>query len=105
ALRIVVNLGSRTRTDPAFVIAEESPTHLVVRSTSPRSSRFACGVAAGHWSLVPTLFGSIGTVVERLCVTRGDPHCEFRIAWDAVEGSDKAELATSRRRSDALVLR
>src|SRR5690606_41730213 len=83
----------------------EGPTHLVVRSTAPRSTRFACGAAAGHWAQVPTLFDSIGTVIERCCVVRGDPYCEFRIAWDPVEGADTEGYDASRRRSHALVLR
>ncbi len=105
ALKTVVNLGSRTRTEPAYVVIEEGPTHLVVRSTAPRSTRFACGAAAGHWAQVPTLFDSIGTVIERCCVVRGDPYCEFRIAWDPVEGADTEGYDASRRRSHALVLR
>jgi diguanylate cyclase (GGDEF)-like protein len=105
ALRVVINLGSRTRTQPAFVVVDEGPHHIVVHATAAKSSRFTCGVSAGNWALVPTLFGTTGTVVEPTCVTRGDARCEFRISWgdDADESVEAVER--SRTRGNTLVSR
>ena len=105
AIKQAVNLGSRTRTQPAFLIVDESDRHLVVRATNPKSTRFACGVSAGYWSQIPTLFGTIGTVIEPQCVTRGDPHCEFRVQWDAVASDAANGVARSRSRGNTLVSR
>lgn len=105
ALRLSINLGSRTRTQPSFQIIDEGPNHMVVRSTATRSSRFACGISAGNWAQVPSLFGAVGTVVEPSCVTRGDPYCEFRVAWDEEADRDLEAVERSRRRGDTMVSR
>jgi diguanylate cyclase (GGDEF)-like protein len=105
AVKVAVNLGSRTRTEPAFVVVDEGPNHLVVHATAPRASPFSCGVSAGHWSQLPTLFSTVGAAIKTACVARGDARCEFRIAWDPVPATDDSALERSRERSDALVWR
>lgn len=105
ALRLSINLGSRTRTQPSFVITDEGSNHMVVQTTAARSSRFACGISAGNWAQVPSLFGAVGTVVEPRCVTRGDPYCEFRIAWDEEVDQDVETIQRNRRRGNTMVSR
>lgn len=105
AVKTAVTIGSRTRTEPAFRVLEEADDHLVVHATSPKSTRFACGVSAGYWAQVPSLFDTIGTVIEPSCVTRGDPHCEFRVAWQPVKDASSNGVARSRSRGNTLVSR
>ncbi|MGY6501253.1 MAG: diguanylate cyclase domain-containing protein [Acidimicrobiales bacterium] len=105
ALRVVIDLGGRTRTDPALRVVESGETHLVVHGDQA-ASRFGCGAFAGHWSQVPSLFGSTGSVAEPLCRSRGDDRCEYRVAWSPVDHAEGAEaLRESRGRTRALVSR
>lgn len=105
ALKVVIDLGGRTRTEEALQVVEEGEYHLVVRGANS-ATRFGCGAFAGHWSQVPSLFGSVGAVAEPRCLTRGDELCEYRVSWTPVEPADTAEdLRESRVRSRALVSR
>lgn len=102
-LKQAIGLGSRTRSNPPFEFLEESDSHLVVKANNPKSSRFACGISLGYWSQVPTLFGTVGAVIEPKCVTRGDAHCEFRVTWDPVDPAVGDGLERSRARGNSLV--
>jgi diguanylate cyclase (GGDEF)-like protein len=50
-----------------------------------RPHRLSCGMTTGYWSMVPTLFGRVGTVVEPECELRGDPRCLLIVSWGGPE--------------------
>jgi diguanylate cyclase (GGDEF)-like protein len=44
--------------------------------------QFTCGIVAGYFGQLPSLFGSPGAIAEVECRHRGDDRCRFRLVWD-----------------------
>jgi diguanylate cyclase (GGDEF)-like protein len=92
-----------TRMEPArsIRVVASSSSHVVMEgvfgpTTSPNT--FSCGFTRGYFSMLPSLFGNMGTVAEPLCQARGDDLCRFHVTWrpDPSRVSDVPESAEAR---------
>jgi diguanylate cyclase (GGDEF)-like protein len=93
----LVNAGNRMAATRILRLVEADESRGVIegRWLDPSSAHpFYCGVAAGSYAAVPTLFGAIGSVVETSCQSRGDDVCRFHLSWvtDAAP-SDAGDVA------------
>ncbi len=89
ALPGLINAGNKMALHRHLHLAEAGPASAVVeaRWSDPiDADPFYCGVAAGSYSAVPVLFGTIGSVVETSCQCRGDEVCRFQLSWVAEAG-------------------
>jgi diguanylate cyclase (GGDEF)-like protein len=80
----LVNAGNRMAASRLLRLVEAGETSAVIeaRWIDPlEADPFYCGVAAGSYAAVPTLFGAIGSVVETSCQCRGDAICRFQLSW------------------------
>ena len=61
--------------------------HEYIKDIGAYADKRACDFTAGAYAAVPELYGGpIADVKEVLCVTRGDPHCEYLVHWKRQKG-------------------
>ncbi len=72
---------------PAMSDSSALVRHDYIKDLEGYADKRACDFTAGAYASVPELYGGpIATVKEVLCVTRGDPHCEYLVEWKRQKG-------------------
>ena len=80
----IVNAGNKMAASRHLHLTELSEGRAVVEAAwadALDADPFYCGVTAGSYAAVPSLFGAVGSVVETACQHRGDPVCRFLLSW------------------------
>lgn len=106
AIRAATAHTGRMVTVRRYDVVESGDTHIVVDSVPVAEGarhRVHCQMLAGYWTLVPGLFGAVGTVTEPMCAGRGDDRCRLVVRWDRPVRASDDQRRRSRRRSDELV--
>lgn len=99
----VVAYTSKMAGDRKVVLAESDTGEVFIEASGSGqvAGRYVCGLAAGYWSRVPTLFGAeTVTVTEPTCLTRGDKLCRFHIRWDR---EDLLDTTVERKAAESLL--
>ncbi len=81
---VLVVYATRMSTGRRLEVVEAGDGELLVDAhySDPASAHpFYCGVAAGYYAEVPSLFAQVGDAVEIQCQLRGASHCRYRITW------------------------
>lgn len=77
-----VALGNRSRINNPFEVVEATNNSVTIGGHGSSDGSVSCGIAAGFWSLIPSLFNAVGSVVEPRCENRGDSYCEYHVRWE-----------------------
>lgn len=65
---------------PEIAVRDAGPGELVLRYDSPRRM---CGLVRGMVEGIAEAYGERVRLEEPECLLRGDPHCTFRVAFEA----------------------
>lgn len=105
ALENVIHFGSKMAQGRVLTPVSVNDGEVIVRGTYDGMSPhpFICGFGPGFWSMVPSLFGSHGTVVEDECQRRGDPACLYRIRWESGQETPQAEIIEESAAAESLI--
>ncbi len=80
----VVNAGNKMAASRQLRLVDARPGSAVIEaewSDPADADPFYCGVAAGSYAALPSVFGTVGAVVESTCQSRGDQVCRFELRW------------------------
>ena len=84
ALVLVAEHNTRFKHFRPLTVSSMGRNHVVIEGRYDDrhfAHRSACEFNLGFSTMIPTIFGQVGTGIETMCQLDGADHCEFRIAW------------------------